>query len=305
VNRRKIVTKGKMWVVDRRTTRRYFLFRPDEAGKVEQAFWYCLAVCAAEYGIEVHAAVLMSTHIHLFYTDLLGNQPLFKREFHRLFACCIKLILGWPEEVFNKSQGGEHEPLTPEAAIEDTAYLIGNPPSAFTVRYARDWPGPKTLPEDIGRRVIRVSRPECFFDPKNPRWPEEAELRLTMPQVLEATYGEEEARRRIAERVRRFEREALAKSRKEGIAFRGARRVQRTPHTARARSYEVFGKVNPRFSAAGNVEAARRKVREIRQFNAEYDWALSRWMAGDRRVRFPHGTWWMRVHHGVRCRPPP
>jgi len=84
------------------------------------------------------------------------------------------------------------------------------------------------------------------------------------------------------------------------------RRILRTPHTARARSYEVFGATNPRFRAAGDREAARQRVRENRAFDAEYDVALARWTAGNRRhAVFPYGTWWMRVHHGARCRPPP
>ena len=50
------------------------------------------------------------------------------------------LLIGWPEEVFNQSKGGEHEPLGPDALVEALAYVIANPPAAFAVRYARDWP---------------------------------------------------------------------------------------------------------------------------------------------------------------------
>jgi hypothetical protein len=294
-----------VWAVDRRTTRRYFLFTPDELRRLEQAFWYCLAVCAAETGIVVHAAVLMATHLHLVYTDPRGVQPIFKREFHRLFAHCVKAILGWPEEVFNKQSGGEHEPLSEEALIQDIAYLIANPPQALAVRYAKDWPGAKTLPQDIGRRVIRVARPDVYFDPSNPRWPAVAELQISMPESLSETYGDDEARRRIEAQVRELERDARAKAETHGVAFKGARRVMRTPHTARARSYEVFGKVNPRFSAAGDVELAKRKVAELRAFDEAYEKALARWVAGDRRVEFPYGTWWMRVHHRARVRAAP
>jgi hypothetical protein len=304
--RRKQVVPGKVWAVDRRTTRRYFLFRPDAARRIEDAFWYCLAVCANEFGIKVHAATLMSTHMHVIYTDTRGVQPTFKREFHRMFAHCVKGILCWPEEVFKpNTAGGEHEPLTEDALIKDLAYLIANSVSAFAVRYAKDWPGAKTLPRDIGRRVIRTKRPNVYLDPNNPRWPEVAELELTMPESLDAAYGLEGACKRIAEAVKRLEHEAWEEARRSGIAFKGARRVLRTPHTVRARSYEVFGKINPRFSAAGDRKAAAAKVRALRQFDAEYDAALARWTSGDRRAVFPYGTWWMRVHHHARVRPPP
>jgi putative transposase len=230
----KRVIKGKVWTTVRRSTRRYFLFRPDEHGKVEQIFWYCLAVAAKKHGIIVHAAVLMSTHIHLVYTDPRGVQPDFKRDFHRTFAQGMKALLGWPEEVFNKLLRGEHEPLTAEAVLDDIAYLIANPVSAFAVRYAKDWPGPKTLPRDIGTRVVVVSRPDFFFDSDNPDWPAEAELPLEMPAILAAKYGDERARALIAEGVGEYERAALAESQSEGIPFRGARRCMRVPHTAAA-----------------------------------------------------------------------
>jgi hypothetical protein len=303
--RRKIVIPGKVWATDRRTIRRYFLFTPAQRDKLEPAFWYCLAVAAKKHGIQVHAAVLMSTHPHLVYTDPRGVQPLFKRDFHRTFAMCVKAILGWPEEVFNKSQGGEHEPLSEEALIEDIAYLIANPCAAFAVRYAKDWPGPKTLPQDIGRRVMRFPLPECYFDPDNPDWPREIEFQLYMPESLEAKYGADGARELIAASVRRREQQALAESKQRGIPFKGVRRILRTPHTARARSYEVFGKSNPRFRAAGDWDRASRKVQELRDFDECYDSALARWTRGDRRAAFPYGTWWMRIHHAARTRPPP
>ncbi|NIR29006.1 MAG: transposase [Gammaproteobacteria bacterium] len=247
----------------------------------------------------------MSTHIHLVYTDVRGVQPDFKRDFHRTFAQGIKALLGWPEEVFNKYLKGEHEPLTADAIIDDIAYLIANPVSAFAVRYAKDWPGAKTLPGDIGKRVIKATRPDGYFDPDNPDWPDRAQLRLEMPSQLTAAYGEQAARARIAERVRDYERAAHAEAKAEGIAFRGTRRCQRVPHTARAKSWELFGKVNPRFKAGGNLSAALAAIEEAREFETDYDAALARWTAGDRRVVFPHGTWWMRVHHGARVAPRP
>jgi len=304
-HRRKRVVAGQVWSIDRRATRRHFLFTPDGAGEVENLFLYCLAVTAAKHGIHVHAFVLMSTHIHMVYTDPQGVQPLFKRDFHRLFACGIKALRGWPEEVFNSSPGGEHEPLGAQALIEAIGYVIANPPECFAVRYAKDWPGAITLPKDLGRRVFRATKPPYFFDPDSDQWPDEAELPIVIHPALEAKYGEEGTRRLISEDVRRRERAALTAAKQRGIAFKGVRRVLRTPHTVRATSHEVFGKVNPRFRAAGDLELARAKIVDNRRFDAEYDRALGQWTAGDRNAVFPYGTWWMRVHHGARVRPPP
>jgi hypothetical protein len=294
-----------VWSIDRRTTRRYFLFTPDDAGVVKNLFWYCLAVCAEKHGVIVHAAMLMSTHLHLVYTDARGVQPDFKRDLHRLFALGIKAMRGWPEEVFKAGQGGEHEPLNEAALVEDIAYAIANPSAALAVRYAKDWPGAKTAPRDIGRRVIVATRPSHFFDSDNPQWPEVATLHIQMPAALELAYGIEAAQRLISAEVKRLESQALERSKRSGVPFKGARRVMQTPHTTRACKHELFGKVNPRFRAAGDRDQARKKVAEMHQFDCDYGHALERWTAGDRHAIFPHGTWAMRVQHGVRCHPPP
>lgn len=77
----------------------------------------------------------------------------------------------------------------------------------------------------------------------------------------------------------------------------GARRAQRVHHGERASSWETFGGRNPRFAAAGDAEAATRTVERNRKFESDYDSALAGWTSGDRKVAFPPGTWWMRVHH--------
>jgi len=81
--------------------------------------------------------------------------------------------------------------------------------------------------------------------------------------------------------------------------------VGKLPHTKRARSYEVFGSLDPQFAAAGNRAAATEAVKRLRAFKAQYVRALAAWTAGDRNASFPQGTWWMRVCHGARCGPGP
>jgi hypothetical protein len=231
--------------------------------------------------------------------------PRFLQEFHRLLALSTKALRGWPGEVFDKRSTGQHALLSPEATIEAFAYLITNPVEAGAVRYAKDWPGAHTLPRDIGTRIVKVKRPAHYFDPDNTAWPDTLELRLQMPAALEFDYGVELAQRRIAQRVKEREHRAWQESKRTGVAFVGARRVLRQPHTKRARSYEAFGSLNPQFAAAGHRGAAQEAVRRLRAFNAQYDKALAAWTAGKRTVRFPGGTWWMRVCHGARCGPAP
>jgi hypothetical protein len=294
-----------VWALSRRTTRRHFILNPDEARQLEQAYWYCLGYAAQLHGVLVHAGCLMSTHSHEVVTDVRGELSFFLQTFHRHLALCAKAIRGWPGEVFDKRSAGAHELLTPEATLESLAYLIANPVEAMAVRYAKDWPGAQTLPEDIGTRVIRVRRPAHYFDPDSPKWPDVIELHLEMPTALDLDYGKALAQERIAQRVRDLEHRAWRESRRSGIPFVGARRVLRQAHTKRAHSHEAFGSVNPRFAAAGHRRAATEASKRLRAFNAQYDRALAAWTCGKRDVLFPPGTWWMRVHHGARCGPAP
>lgn len=305
MTRPRIVDAGATLALSRRTTRRHFLLNPDEGRQMEQMYWYCLAYAAKVHGVLVHAACLMSTHSHEVITDVRGEYPRFLHTFHRNLALCTKAFRGWPEEVFNKRSSAAHTLLTPEATIEAIAYLIANPVEALAVRYATDWPGAQTLPGDLGTRRIRVKRPKHYFDPENPEWPEELELRLEMPVALELEYGAKYARERIAERVRDKQHHAWNKAKRSGISFAGRRRVLRLAHAKRAKSYEVFGSLNPQFAAAGHRGAASQAVARLRGFRAQYERALAAWMAGDRSACFPDGTWWMRVCHGARCGPGP
>lgn len=305
MTRRRIIEPGKTWALSRRTTRRYFLLNPDQSREVEQCYWYCLGLAAQRFGVVVHAGCLMSTHSHEVLTDVRGVLPRFLQEFHRLLALSTKALRGWPGEVFDKRSTGQHALLSPEATIESLAYLIANPVESGAVRYAKDWPGAHTLPRDIGARVVKTRRPPYYFDPDNTAWPEVVELRLQMPVDLELNYSTELAQARIAERVKEREHRAWQESKRTGVAFAGARRVLRQPHTKRARSYEAFGSLNPQFAAAGNKEAATEAARRLRAFNVQYDKALAAWTAGKRTRRFPVGTWWMHVWHGARCGPAP
>lgn len=301
----RIVDPGATLAITRRTTRRFFLFNPDESRQMEQAYWYCLAYAAQLHGVIVHAACLMSNHSHEVITDVRGELSLFLQTFHRHFAMVTKAYRGWAGEVFDKEQTSVHTLLTPEAALESMAYLIANPVAAGAVRYAKDWPSAQTLPRDVGARTIRARRPDLFFDPENPRWPSEIELSLRMPTAVELEYPVELARQRIAERVREREHQAWAESKRTGIPFIGPRRVLRLPYTKRAESEEAPGGFTPRYAAGGNRRAARQAAKRIKAFNAQYRDALTAWRLGDREAVFPEGTWWMRVFHGARCGPAP
>ncbi len=161
------------------------------------------------------------------------------------------------------------------------------------------------LAKELGRKVFRARRPEGYFDPDNPQWPEVAELRMVLPEQLVDELGEDGAREAVALQVAEQEAKARAKAQHEHKGFAGAKRVLQAAITVRGTNRQEHGVRAPTFAAAGNGEAAKQAVLELRAFRASYREQLDRWKNGERDVVFPHGTWWMRVHHGVRCHPPP
>ena len=58
----------------------------------------------------------------------------------------------------------------------------------------------------------------------------------------------------------------------------------------------------PRRDPAGRGQTTARlaAIAELKELRAAHRAAKERWIAGDRDVVFPGGTYWMRVHHGAR-----
>ncbi len=304
MTRRRCVIPGTTYLLTRRTTRRYFLLAPDARGEANRIFWYALAVAAERCGVEVHAACMMSSHLHVVLTDVEGRHPEFTQHFHRTLANALKVARAWPEEVFNRGGTSMVELVTPAAVINAIAYTIANPVAAFAVRYAREWPGPQTSPADVGNRTVNAERPPHWFRSRR-SFPTSASLRISMPTVLDQHFGPERARALVAHRLRRLHHRAWNTARDRRLSFVGPRRLLRMRHTRRAKSYEPFGQRNPRFAAAGNVRAAISAIARFRAFDTAYTRALTAWREGDRTVVFPCGTWSMRVHHGAACHAPP
>jgi REP-associated tyrosine transposase len=299
------ILPGTTWLLSRRTTRRFFLFRPDADGALQRIYLYCLAFAAHKYGILVHAAVLLSDHGHLVVTDPHGVLPDFLRDFHRLFAMCVKCHRAWDEEVWNKTATNCVELRTVDSVLDKVAYALANPVACGGVRYARDWPGVTQRVNELGRSVVDCERPDVPFL-TGEMWPERIELAFVWPPRVYAELSGREARSRIAALLDVRERDAHAQFRKKGWSFLGAERCVRTSIYRRATTPEPLRDRVPTFAHGGDRDVRKRAIAERRAFRAAYACALELWRAGvaDDAI-FPAGTWWMRVFHGARCDEPP
>ena len=294
----RMVLQGDTSMVTRRTLRRHHLFRPDPA--IAQLYFYTLGLCAKEFGMQIHAFVLMSTHEHLVLTDTNKRLPDFLRRLHRLVSLGTKVLRRWEGPVWDHDRSSVVRLLTERAMIEEMAYVIANPVKAGLVQRAAHWPGVTVLPQQLGRQTWKVKRPDCYFRADNPHWPDEVELTLTLPPALQELYSDAQVRDAVALELTHQERLAQAEVKKKGWRVLGSERIRRLSPYSRAKSFEPLRGRNPTFAVGrGQRQAFFAAVAELRAFRRAYRDAFERWRAGLRQTVFPAGTWAMRCMHAA------
>lgn len=288
---------GKTYLITRRTERRHCLFRPDS--RINRFVLYALTISAIRHGILVHAFCAMSTHLHYVVTDPLGKLPEFFEMFHRLLTRGVKIIRQWDGSPWERVQTNVVELCTAEAIVEKIAYTLTNPVQAGLVHHAHQWPGAKTLANDIGRPPREVPLPNDYFDPKNPEWQQIAELKVHLPPGITESNAEA-FRNAIKKEVRRLEkgvRQLIPKREVLGVA-----RVMQVPPESRITSYEPKYQRIPTFAFGRKIPVKMRTdaIAKKKTFQRRYQEAWAKWRSGDRDVEFPAGTYAMRVKHNAR-----
>jgi putative transposase len=290
------VVPGMTVMITRRTLRRTHLLRPDK--QLTNLFLYALAVLSARHGIEVHAAVLMSTHEHLIVTDTRGELPCFLRDLHRIVALGVKALRKWEGPVWDHEKTSVVELCTPHAIVQKLAYVMANPVAAGLVQRSAHWPGVNTQPAELGLRTWQATRPTTFFSEHNNQWPVVAAVKLTLPPSPWATA--DELRAQVASELCTLEEAARETVRERSWAVVGSRKLVAMSPFRRARSWEPLRARNPTFAVGREMkEAFFACVQRLRQFRHTYKDALHAWRSGARHVLFPAGTWSMRVVHGA------
>lgn len=296
------IRPGATYLISRRALRRHCLFAPDP--RITQLFLFALGWCAKQFGVAVHAAILMSTHEHLVVTDVHGVLPIFLQMFHRLVALATKVVRKWDGAVWDHEPPSIVELLTPAAIIEKIAYILANPVAAGLVAHACDWPGMTTLIEQLAGGTLEADRPLFFFAATNPQWGERVSLTLTLPPMLEGLFTPESFRDAVAAELEKLERQAHAEQREKGRAFAGSKRCKRISPYTRMTGHEPIRDRNPVLAAGRGQTAVRvAAIGVLRAFRTAHREALNRWRTGYRDVVFPTGTWLMSRLHGVAVEP--
>lgn len=285
-----MIVPGALCFGTRRVKERLFLFKP--VAEVTALIWYAFAFAVLQHGVTPHALVAMSNHLHWLVTDVRGNVPAFKRDFHRIVALGIKRLFGVDSTVFADEDSRHARVVGERGAVEKALYTVLNPVRAGLVDHASQWPGALWLP---GMRSVTVKRPAAFFD--RPGWPEEITIHFTAPTAWRGT--EDAWHDELSRMVTDEEAKARRERTEQGRTVLGAKRARQRHHLSQPATEEPRRPaLKPLIAAGGDSEAMAEAVLEHVNFQRAYRAALIAWR-NDKTTRFPVGSYWMVLHHGA------
>ncbi len=283
-------------MITKRVHGREFRLRPCK--RINDIVRYVVAVIGKRTGIQLHCLMVMSNHWHVCLTDPDGRICDFTRDCHSLIARAVNVVHGDFEGQWSREQTSHVHCAEPDDLVGKIAYAMANPVDAGLVTYGKNWPGVRTA-WPAQPRIVR--KPKQFFrgEKDGGKWPEAAVLELSRPPGYEEM-SDNELGELIAEAI--FEREERARrdARRQGRPFLGRRGVRAQSRYARPTTRAPRFRLSPRV-ACRNKWRRIEYLRRSRTWREEYTKALIQWRRGDREVIFPHGTYLMRVLHGVAC----
>jgi len=239
---------------------------------------------------------VLSNHLHLLLTDVLGDQiGKFNTHFFSLAARGINAFRGRRENVFS-SDGVNDVMLCPHAVdlVDHGAYISMNAVEAGLVSHAKNWPGINIRPSQMGNLRFETEKPDGFYDPRGDL-PDTVTVSFTIPQSSDCQ--PEELRQRMAEEHNRREEEKRKEMEREEKRFLGRRAILRKSPFDRPRNeLEMFERVP---HVACKDKALRIRMFEWRKRrNRKYRLLLESIREGTRSVILPMGTLIMHFRHG-------
>jgi REP element-mobilizing transposase RayT len=295
------VFEEKLVFVHRGCDRQEFRLCPDEV--VNQIFLFLVMALAVRHRLKPIALCVMSNHYHAILYDSEGNLPEFTRELHALSARAINDATGQHGRFWDDKQTNRIYLEDNEVVIDRTSYTMGNPVAAGAVEFGDQWQGIRACWSLDDALPSTIERPDFFKGGGAKGLPESIEVKFHRPPGFEDRTDEqlfEQIRESVLdyEQLAREERECDGKTRYMGPEACAKISVRFSPKNKHA----IFAPI-PRFIA--RTHSARKEAYETeRQWIAEYEDARLQWPT-DRSVVFPHGTYNMRLLHGVSTAAPP
>ena len=294
------IREGRTWLVTRRCLERRRFLRPD--GFVTQLLTYVLGYAVSLFGLQIHGAVCLSSHLHLVVTDPTGVICAFFERANLLIARAMNCFRGRWGAFWEPGRLSLVELVTRDDVLDKLVYLMANPCEADLVDRAAVWPGLITLPEDVvSERTYAAERPARFFRASG-FMPARTAFRLERPPgFADLTDGQLLAL--LRERLAAEEKRHRNRRRREGRRVLGVSHVRAADWDGRATSWEARRQLDPHL-ACKDTERRVAELCALKDFRVEYGRARRRFSSGKRKVQFPYGTYLLRVRFGVRCRGP-
>jgi len=280
------ILSDRTYLITRRCSERRHFLRPDP--KIVRIFEYLLGLTCERHGILLHGYVCMSNHYHLVITDPNGVLPDFLRDFNSLLARAVNRARGRWESFWSRDSYNAVDLLEEGDVLDKLVYTLTNPVRAGLVGRASAWEGASSVSLRYGGCRF-IPRPAAFF---SENMPEQATLELHVPPILGCMSGHV-LQRELDERVGLIEAECRAGERKP-IGMRGVLAVHwnDSPTTEAPRR-----QLKPRV-AAKCAETRTAALAAFKRWVDAYRSVRARFIAGEREVEWPLGTYEMCKRHG-------
>ena len=288
------VLPGNTYLITKKCVLDEFVIAPSP--KVNEVLLYCLLVAARKHQFGVHGFCFMSNHFHLVVTDRRGTLPDFMRHFLTITSKALNCVLKRSGPIWSSERYSAVQLLDLDAAERKLAYTILNPVRAGLCPRPLEWPGLTSASWECGEE-IHCRRPRAHFR-STVAFPEE--ISGTLESVAIVFQSEEDGTRaRIEELVRQALREHRRDSKGNPRRYPTEKSLRST--SRRSRGEKTVRSLNPRF-ASKNSALLESAISADRFFHAEHRAAKSAWIAGDRNVTFPPGTYGYARFFGAKVR---
>lgn len=289
------ICPGKSYLITRRTTQRLFLLRPSI--EINAALRYCMALAQRRArGILVHAVTFMSNHYHIVLTDSEGTLPVFTEELNKQIARCLNCYHGRWENFWAAGKQTSHVELkSSEDVLKKIVYTLANPTEALLVSHGNQWPGIRLF----RKGAYLAKRPKFFFrsEDEGGALPRALHLELSAPAVgVQAQLADDVVQKATTCREKRLRDQAIALGKK----FLGASRVLRQKIFSAPKAPAPRRGLSPRVASADKwrrIEALAANAAFVR----DHARAREDFIAGDRKVVFPAGSYRFVRQFGARC----
>ena len=304
---------------------RSFRFVPTE--KVTETLLFVLAYTCSKFEVSVHEVVYMSNHYHLLMTAHSKCLPDFMEQLNSLASRALNALRGISGTNFEKGYSLV-EPQDDKKVLEHAIYTLTNPCASDLVTKARQWKGVTTTRMRYGDELLlrkpnyglwtpnkatkvhksakkrKLAEKRRRRDARTPskrdrsKIPKTAKLRLVRPPVR-PELSDDELRDLVLEGV--AEREVVL----EGVRAKAGKKVLkmrnvRAQHWAAMPGPEAMFGTRPTVSATDKWKRIAALQRN-KEFENAYAKARGRWLADEKDVEFPAGTWLMCRRYAAQC----